>query len=316
MDFLTVENGPVILNVAVAGAGPLILCLHGFPELWHAWRPQIAHFAARGYTVAAMDLRGYGGSSKPPEIAAYTLRAMASDVAAVIDRLGGRAILFGHDWGAPLAWTTALLHPSKVAAVAGLGVPHIPRGDIPFLTLARAVYAGRYFYQLYFQAEGPAEREIEADLPAALRKIYFAWSGGGPKSGLCGHKPATASFLDGMVDPNPLPAWLDPADLALSARAFRQGGLRGPINRYRAQDLDFADRAALAGRPVTQPALFLAGARDPVRSLIPGRDLYADPGRACTDFRGAALLPGIGHWVQREAPAACNAVLERFLDGL
>ena len=99
VDFLTVRNGPIELNVAVSGAGPLIVCVHGFPELWYSWRHQIAHFAAQGFRVAALDVRGYGRSSKPAEVAAYTLRQLASDVAAVIDQIGdGPAILFGHDW--------------------------------------------------------------------------------------------------------------------------------------------------------------------------------------------------------------------------
>ena len=99
MDFVKVQNGALSLNVAVAGRGPLIVCVHGFPELWYSWRHQLSYFSARGYQVAALDVRGYGASSKPPEIAAYSLRNLASDVAAVIDQLGGgRAILFGHDW--------------------------------------------------------------------------------------------------------------------------------------------------------------------------------------------------------------------------
>ena len=104
MPFTLVANGPITLNVAIAGRGPLIVCIHGWPELSHAWRHQLAHFSALGYTVAAMDVRGYGGSSKPHEISAYSMRNLTADAAAVIDALGGgKAILFGHDWGAPIA---------------------------------------------------------------------------------------------------------------------------------------------------------------------------------------------------------------------
>jgi pimeloyl-ACP methyl ester carboxylesterase len=112
LDFVTVQNGPIDLNVAVEGRGPLILCVHGFPELWYSWRHQIAHFSEHGYKVAALDVRGYGRSSKPHEIAAYSIRELASDVAAAIDQVGGgTSILFGHDWGAPIVWNTALLYP-------------------------------------------------------------------------------------------------------------------------------------------------------------------------------------------------------------
>jgi pimeloyl-ACP methyl ester carboxylesterase len=181
VDFVTIQNGAVELNVAVSGSGPLIVCVHGFPELWYSWRHQIAHFAARGFRVAALDVRGYGRSSKPEEIAAYTLRHLASDVVAVIEHMGdGPAILFGHDWGAPIVWHTALLHPDKVRAVAGLSVPYRPRGPVPFIELARSILKGRFFYQIYFQQEGVAEAELETDTAGALRKIYFALSGRRP----------------------------------------------------------------------------------------------------------------------------------------
>jgi pimeloyl-ACP methyl ester carboxylesterase len=140
VNFVTVKNGPIDLNLAVAGRGPLILCVHGWPELWHSWRHQIAHFSDR-YTVAALDVRGYGRSSKPHEIAAYSIRNLASDVAAAIDELGnGTAIVFGHDWGAPIVWNAALLYPDKVKAVAGLSVPYIARGPVAFIEMAKTIY--------------------------------------------------------------------------------------------------------------------------------------------------------------------------------
>src|SRR6267378_5104254 len=92
MDFITVRSGEVELNVAIAGKGPLILCVHGWPEFWYSWRHQLSHFAERGYTVAAMDVRGYGGSSRPHAVEAYTLRSLADDVAAVTNRLGVRIL--------------------------------------------------------------------------------------------------------------------------------------------------------------------------------------------------------------------------------
>jgi len=316
MNFVTVKNGPIDLNVAVEGRGPLILCVHGFPELWYSWRHQIAHFSKLGYQVAALDVRGYGGSSKPREIAAYSLRNLASDVAATIDQLGGgTAILFGHDWGAPIVWNTALLHPNKVRAVAGLSVPYTPRREVPFIEMARAMYKDRFFYQLYFQNEGMAEAELEADIPAALRKTYFSISGAAPLNKWLEHKPADAKLLDGMIDPQPFPDWMSEQDLQVYVEAFRAGGLRGPLNRYRAYKNDFEEMAEFAGKPVTQPSYFIGGERDAVRAFVPGIDLYGNPGIACTDFRGSVILPGIGHWVQQEAPAATNAALEGFLKG-
>jgi pimeloyl-ACP methyl ester carboxylesterase len=314
MDFVTIANGPIKLNVAVKGEGPLIVCVHGFPELWYSWRHQIEHFAARGFRVAALDVRGYGGSAKPREVADYSIKNLAGDLVAVIDQLGaGSGILFGHDWGAPIVWNTALLHPSKVTAVAGLSVPYVPRGDASFLEIARTIYAGRFFYQLYFQQEGVAEAELEADIPAALRKLYFAASGDASPDSWLQTKPADARLLDGMTDPSPFPRWMTASDLQVYVEAFRAGGFRGPLNRYRAQEIDFADLADFAGESVTQPAYFVAGERDIVRNFIPGVDLYANAGAACADFRGSVIVPRAGHWVQQEAPAATNAALGEFV---
>jgi pimeloyl-ACP methyl ester carboxylesterase len=315
MDFVTARNGDIDLNLAVAGEGPLIVCVHGFPELWYSWRHQVEHFSKRGFKVAAMDVRGYGGSSRPHEIAAYTMRNLTSDVAAVVDQLGGgEAILFGHDWGAPIVWNTALIYPQRIRAVAGLSVPYFPPTEASFLDVAETIYKGRFFYQLYFQKEGAAEAELEADVGATLRKMYFGISGDAPPNALLAQKGPDATLLEGMTDA--LPAWLSEADLQVFVEAFEKSGFRGPLNRYRAQRLDVAELADHRGQPVTRPSFFVAGERDPVRAFIPGMDGYENPGVACTDFRGKAILPGIGHWVQQEAPEATNAALEGFLKGL
>jgi pimeloyl-ACP methyl ester carboxylesterase len=319
MQFTTVANGDIALNVAVQGEGPLILCVHGWPELWYSWRHQLAHFSGLGFKVAAMDVRGYGGSAKPHPVAAYAMRELAGDVAAVIDALGGGdAILFGHDWGAPIVWNTALMHPGKVGAVAGLSVPYMPRGQQSFLKLAEQLYAGKFFYQLYFQKEGVAEAEFEADVRSALRRTYYAASGDfrAEHGGAFLSKGPQSTFLDGLPDPQLFPSWMSEADLDVFAAAFEKGGFRGPLNRYRAQNLDFEQSADLAGTAVTQPACFIAGERDPVRNFIPGLDLFANAGAHCTDFRGTTLIPEVGHWVQQEAPEATNAALEVFVRGL
>jgi pimeloyl-ACP methyl ester carboxylesterase len=319
MQFTTIPNGDVALNVAVQGEGPLILCVHGWPELWYSWRHQLAHFATLGFKIAAMDVRGYGGSSAPYPIEAYTMRNLAGDVAAVIDALGGgTAILFGHDWGAPIVWNTSLLVPEKVRAVAGLSVPYMPRGQQSFLKLAEQVYAGKFFYQLYFQPEGVAEAEFESDVRNMLTRTYYAASGDfrAEHAGAFLSKAPQSTFLEGLPNPEPFPSWMSEADLDVFAGAFEKSGFRGPLNRYRAQNIDFEESADLAGKPVTQPACFIAGELDPVRSFIPGMDLYAQAGMFCTDFRGTTLIAEVGHWVQQEAPEATNAALEKFVRGL
>lgn len=318
IDFVTVANGDIELNVAVLGDGPLILCVHGWPELWYSWRHQMRYFADRGYRVAALDVRGYGGSSKPREIAAYSLLEITGDVAAVIDELGdGSAILFGHDWGAPIVWNTARLHADKVRAVAGLSVPYLPVSTENTLDLWRERYTAddKFFYQVYF-ADRPdeADAELHADSLASIRKIYYSASGEGAANRIFGDKPASARMLDGLIDPAEFPAWASDADLQVYADAFDAGGWTGPLNRYRAQPLDAEQIGPLPDPNLTQPALFIGGELDGVRNFVDGIDIFDFAPAACDDFRGSVIIDGAGHWVQQEAPDAVNAALETFVE--
>ena len=174
MDEMQVDNGDITLRVEVSGDGPMILCVHGWPELARSWHHQVAHLASRGYQVAAMDVRGYGGSSAPPEIERYTLRELAGDVAAVAAALDdGPIVLVGHDWGAPIVWNAAIRHPDRVRAVAGLSVPYTPPMPLSLLDLFDQLYADRFFYILYIQEPGVAEAAFAADLRAALKRVVL-----------------------------------------------------------------------------------------------------------------------------------------------
>jgi pimeloyl-ACP methyl ester carboxylesterase len=316
-EFLTVQTNGIRLRVAIAGKGPLIVLVHGWPESWYSWRHQIAPLAAAGYRVAAPDVRGYGGSDKPHAIEAYSIREMCADIAGLIEALGEKqAILIGHDWGAPIVWNTSLFFPEKVRAVAGLSVPHTGRGPAPRVELFKSIFKDRFFYQVYFQQEGVAEAEFEADVRTALRKIYYGASGDRRKMGPGPVKPADARYLDGLVDPDPLPAWLTPADLDYYTREFERSGFRGPLNRYRTSELDFAEQADIAERKIEQPSAFIAGSLEPVLAFIPGVDMVALMRERVSDLRLVKIIDGAGHWVQQERPAEVNAALLEFLQGL
>ncbi len=315
--FALVNANGIRLRVAESGKGPLIVLVHGWPESWYSWRHQIPALAAAGYRVAAIDVRGYGGSDKPHAIEAYAIKEMCADVAGVIESLGEKqAILIGHDWGAPIVWHTALFFPDRVRAVAGLSVPHTGRGPAPRIELFKNIYKDRFFYQIYFQEPGVAEAELEADLRTALRKIYYSASGEGRKEGPRPPKPADARYLDGLPDPDPLPAWLTEADLDYYVSQFEQSGFRGPLNRYRTAELDFSQQAELVGRRIEQPAAFIAGEFDPVLSFIPGVDLVEVMRQHVADLRLVRIIDGAGHWIQQERPAEVNAALLEWLGGM
>jgi pimeloyl-ACP methyl ester carboxylesterase len=312
--FKIIETNGIRLRIALAGAGPLIVLVHGWPESWYSWRHQIPALTEAGYRVAAPDVRGYGGSDKPHPIEAYAIKEMCADIAGLVTALGEtRAILIGHDWGAPIVWNTALFHPEKVSAVAGLSVPHTGRGPAPRIELFRRIYKERFFYQLYFQTPGVAETELEADVRTSLRKFYYWVSGEGIKAGRRPDKPANAHLLDGLADPDPFPGWLTAADLDYYVKEFQQSGFRGPLNRYRTSELDFAQLAPVASQRIEQPAAFIAGSLDPVLRFVPGVDLIEMMRDRMSDLRLVRLIDGVGHWVQQERPAEVNTALLEFL---
>jgi len=317
LDLQTIESNGVHLRVALAGQGPLVVLIHGFPEGWYSWRHQIPALADAGYRVAAPDVRGYGGSDKPHSIDAYAIEAICADIDGLIAALGAdQAVVVGHDWGAAIAYGTALFHPERVRAVAGLSVPHLGRGPMPGVELFRKIYKDRFFYVLYFQEPGVAEAELEADVRTSLRKIYYASSGEAQQAKARIEHPTGPGLLDRFIDPNPFPPWLTEADLDYVAGQFRDSGFRGPLNRYRNSERDFEQLAGFDGKLIAQPAAFLAGSLDTVLRAMPGVDMIDLMRKQFTDLRYVKLFEDAGHWLQQERPAEVNAALLAFLRGL
>src|SRR5215813_8183071 len=211
-NFQLVETNGIRLRTVVEGKGPLIILLHGWPQCWYLWRRQIDPLVEAGFQVAAPDQRGYGGSDRPAEIEAYNIIELTNDVVGLAGALGhDEFIVVGHDWGAPVAWHTALLHPRRVRAVVGMSVPYA-RGRVGTMT-RQENFGDNFWYMVYFQQPGVAEAEFETDIRKTLRTIYYMTSGDLLPEQRPAPKPATAKFLDGMTDPEQLPAWLTEADL-------------------------------------------------------------------------------------------------------
>ena len=312
--FQTIRTNGVNLRCVVEGTGPLVLMIHGWPESWYSWRHQVGPVRDAGYRVVVPDVRGYGGSDAPYAIEAYDMESMIGDVLGLVDHFAEqRAILFGHDWGAPIVWSTAALHPDRVRAVAALSVPYAPRGKISSISLWRQIYAGRFFYQLYFQEPGRAEAEFEADIRTALRKIYFAGSGDAPKGLFRPDKSPDARMLDDLPDPPVLPNWLTEKDVDYYESQFAHSGFRGPLNRYRNQERDWEQLTDLGGARITQPACFIAGSRDSVLRFVPNVDLVEYMKRWIDDLRVCAIIDGAGHWIQQERPDEVTGLLLAFL---
>src|SRR5271163_3383948 len=274
-----IETNGIRMHLAECGAGPLVVLCHGFPESWYSWRHQILALAETGFHAVAPDMRGYGQTDRPEAIDQYSLLHLVGDIVGVLDALGAEnAVVVGHDWGAPVAWHCALLRPDRFRAVVALSVPFWPRLPArPTSFMPQNDEA--IFYQLYFQAPGVAEAELERDVRRSIRSVLYAASGDSPRrensSSPSAEGAATArrevgmvrrqeGFLSGLADPASLPSWLSAADVDFYVNEFTPAGFRGGLNWYRNIDRNWELLAPFDGVPVEVPALYIAGDRDPV----------------------------------------------------
>ena len=303
-------------QILEAGSGPLVLLIHGFPELGISWRAQVEALAAAGYRAAAPDMRGYGGTDKPPDTAAYGILDLVGDMVDLVRALDETScIVVGHDWGAPVAWHCALLRPDLFRAVFGLSVPFQPRRPKGPPTAAMAALSKRAglgdLSISRFQAP-EAHMEFDADPVTALRKAFFAYDGATPDGRQStGFFPEGQSFLSTIADDATLPPWMSDARFQEYVAAFSAGGFKGPVDWYRNLDANWAATAFLQDARIRVPAAFVVGERDPVRH-------YAGAAEAglkdwIPDLRLQQVVPGAGHWIQQERPEEVNRLLLAFL---
>lgn len=330
------------------GEGPLVVLVHGFPESWYSWRHQIPVLAEAGYRVVAIDQRGYGRSSKYRVQTAYRIKELVGDILGVIDAYGEKqAVVIGHDWGAPVAWTFAWLHPERCHGVVGISVPFAGRGVIglpgsPFgehrpndyhLELAGP---GKVWYQDYFSEQDGIITEVEEDLRSWLLGLTYTVSGDAMaaatqaaeaagvnlaamdpieviRSGpLC--MPHGARLKDAFVYPETMPEWFTDADLDFYTGEFERSGLGGPLSFYHNIDNDWHDLAEYEGTPLTPPALFIGGQYDVGTTW--GAEAAERAHEVMRNYCGTHMVDGVGHWIQQEQPKETNRLLLDFLGGL
>jgi epoxide hydrolase 4 len=276
---LSFKSGDVDLHAVAAGPknGPVVVLLHGFPEFWYGCHRQIEPLAAAGFRVIAPDQRGYNLSSKPSGLAAYALTELVSDVIAIADQLGQEKIfLAGHDWGAAVAWSAALLYPQRIVKLAVLNVPH-PSVMRKFLS-SRPRQLLRSWYMFFFQLPW---------LPEALFSASNYRIGG--RSLLRSSRPGTFSA----------------EDLARYRAAWSQpGALTGMINWYRAL---FRFRIKFPDRTVHVPTRILWGERDAFLLA----EMAHTSLRYCTNAE-LFTFANATHWLQHEEPARVSELLIDF----
>ncbi len=296
--------------------GPLIVLAHGFPESSWSWRHQIPALAGAGYRVLAPDQRGYARSSKPTNVTDYGTRPLTDDLLGLVDDVGRSTATFvGHDWGALVCWDLARLHPDRVNAVCCVSVPFVDWPVAP-TTLFRSIYGeDTFFYMLYFQEVGPAEREMEADVEATMRGVL--WGGSGP--GYAPDRPPRPAVGTGFLDAfgggeaGDVSAWCTEHDVAVYVDQFSASGFFGPVSWYRNLDANYALLQDYPPSRATMPVSFIGGSKD---GVIAARLDTIDAAHAkLSGYRGHVLIDGAGHWTQQEAPNETNEALLHFLKG-
>ncbi len=338
--FLNIDG--VRIHAVEQGQGPLVLMLHGFPESWYSWRHQLDGLARAGYRAVAIDQRGFGQSSKFWATEQYRIDRLVEDAAGVVAALGEQqAVVIGHDWGAPIAWTSAWLRPEVFRGVIGISVPFSGRSLIalPGNPFGEAASPDRYheivagpgqdFYQTYFGARGAVVREFERDIRGNLRALIYMISGDAPEpvrqmiagqttveavrnGGFC--VPHGGGFADAFIKPERMPDWFNEADVDFLAAEFERSGFSGPLSYYANIDASWQVLAPQAGKPLTVPALFIGGEFDIATAW--GREAIERAHEHIPDYRGSIIVQGSGHWIQQERPAETNAAIIDFLKGL
>lgn len=339
-----VANGQRIHLHMTGDTGPLVLLCHGFPESWCSWRRQMQVLAREGYRAVALDMLGYGRSSKPIDPTPYGVLELTKLYVDVVRALGEKtAVIVGHDAGAPSVWTAAWTRPDVFSAVVGMSVPFGASGlhglpDSPFGEMspgdagAKLAGPGRMFYQEYLGRHWQDVSDLaEKDYKALLTATFYTLSADLPLPSAwqgvnlvnmrsdkvrefirAAMSLSDSKGLDSIVHmPPSLPAWLEPEILDYYTGEFEYGGMIGPLNYYKTGNNDWKLLAPQQGRPLTVPALFIGGDRDVV--TIWAQDAIRRAPEHITDLRGTIIIPHCGHWQQEEQPEAVNEALLGFL---
>lgn len=305
---------------------PLIILIHGWPELSISWHKQIGHFAALGFCVVAPDMRGYGNSTVYDTYAAYAIEEAVTDMLELLDHLGKEsAIWIGHDWGAPVVWSLASHHAEKCRGIAAMCVPYIPNGFAPenlIPLVNREIYpagqypAGQWDYMVYYQENfAEVQQAFEANVAGTFKVMMRS---GIPEGA---GKPSRTSTITsdggwfggtGIVPEVPADAALLPEELLQQyTSAFSKSGFFGANAWYMngERNIAFASKAPGNGK-ISIPVLFIHASYDWICDTQTSR--LAEPMREnCSDLTERII--DCGHWIAQEKGEELNAVLADWI---
>lgn len=276
---------------------PVVLC-HGWPELAFSWRRQIGALAAAGYHVIAPNQRGFGRSSAPAPVTDYDIAHLTGDLMGLLDHFGyDDAPFVGHDWGANVAWSAAVLHPARVSKVVALSVPYMERGEVPPLAFIEAVVGSDSYFVHFNRRPGVAEAVFDANVRQFLRNLYRK------NEPAAEQEPGMPLLNLALADtPRGEPVMGDD-ELAVFVDAFGASGFTPSVNWYRNLDRNW-ELMADVDPVVRQPALMVYGSRD---SVMRAPDLEAFVPRV------EVVELDCGHWIQQELPEETTRLILDWL---
>ena len=343
-----VRTNGISLHIAVQGDGPVVVFCHGFPGHWSNWKHQLNAVAEAGFTGVAVDMRGYGESSRPDAIADYSMDEQIADMCGLLDSLKlDKAIFVGQDFGAALVWNMALREPERVVAVIGISVvfdhdyygrsclghlssEELLKQDPVNLLVAspvnppsvgfKAISAQQFLHAHYFQEEGVAEEELGGNPREFLTRLYWALSADGSLGDWSSFPSEGTRYLDVLPPAPALPwPWMSEQDMDLIEAAYLSGGkdkaFIGGLASYRVAEMNWHIGEKYAAMDIPVPALFVGGEADPVIEAL-DKAAFDRMKSRIPDLRDVKILPGTGHFVQLEKPEETAGIIVEFIRGI
>ncbi|BAP32385.1 soluble epoxide hydrolase [Chryseobacterium sp. StRB126] len=277
---------------------PIVLC-HGFPEHAFSWRHQVSGLVAAGYHVIIPNQRGYGNSSSPTEVTEYDIVHLTGDLVALLDYFGYEDATFvGHDWGANVVWSLALLHPKRVNKIINLALPYQERGEQPWIELMEAIFGGDFYFVHFNRQAGVADTIMNENTAQFLRNIF--------RKNVPLTPPEPGMLMINLARAeNPLgEPLMEDNELSVFVSAFESSGFTGSINWYRNLDRNWH---LIADVPpiIHQPTLMIYGEQDTIpksenlKNIVPNLDIVS---------------LDCGHWIQQEKPEETTQAILKWLE--
>jgi len=277
---------------------PIVLC-HGFPEHAFSWRHQVPALVAAGYHILIPNQRGYGNSSRPTEVTEYDIENLTGDLTALLDYFGYKDATFvGHDWGANVVWSLALLHPERVNKVINLALPYQERGEKPWIEFMEAIFGGDFYFVHFNRQPGVADAIMDENASQFLRNIFRK------NVPLTPPEPGMQMINLARAEKPLGEPLMEDHELSVFVSAFESSGFTGSINWYRNLDRNWHLMADVT--PIIhQPTLMIYGERDTIpksenlKYIVPNLDIVS---------------LDCGHWIQQEKPEDTNQVILKWLE--